>query len=96
MMKLHDCRPDGEKRLGEHIAELKRQVKGRDDIIVRLERDLKAKEELYKEVEEKVGMKEQAYYSVEGKFLIHLLGSGKNDLHSLRFYIFEFRILFCF
>eukprot|EP00112_Aurelia_sp_Birch-Aquarium-sp1_P004598 Seg1522.2 transcript_id=Seg1522.2/GoldUCD/mRNA.D3Y31 product="Major antigen" protein_id=Seg1522.2/GoldUCD/D3Y31 len=58
--------PDGEKRLGEHIAELKRQVKGRDDIIIRLERDLKAKEELYKEVEEKVGMREQAYYSVEG------------------------------
>jgi len=55
---------DSERRLKEHISELKNQVKGRDDIIQRLERDLKAKEDLYMEVEEKLGLKDQAYRSV--------------------------------
>ena len=57
-------RVDSERRLKEHISELKNQVKGRDDIIQRLERDLKAKEDLYMEVEEKLGLKDQAYRSV--------------------------------
>ena len=63
-MNFFFLRADSERRLNEHIAELKKQVKGRDDIIQRLERDLKAKEELYIEVEEKLGMKDQAYKSI--------------------------------
>ncbi len=61
------CRVDSEKRLNEHITELKKQVKGRDDIIQRLERDLKAKETLYKEVEERIAIKEQTVSSVQGE-----------------------------
>ncbi len=67
---LFPWRADSEKRLSEHITELKKQVKGRDDIIQRLERDLKAKEGLYKEVEERLAQQEQTVSSVQGSEVI--------------------------
>ena len=74
LLTVYLPRVDSERRLKEHISELKNQVKGRDDIIQRLERDLKAKEELYMEVEEKLGLKDQAYKSVvEGKDAFYCL-----------------------
>ena len=42
----HFCRREGEKRLSEHIKELKKQLTARDQMIQRLQVDLKAKEKV--------------------------------------------------
>ena len=41
------CRREGEKRLSDHIAELKKQLAARDQMIQRLQKDLTGKEQVF-------------------------------------------------
>lgn len=43
-------RREGEKRLSDHIAELKKQLAARDQMIQRLQKDLKGKEQVYQSI----------------------------------------------
>lgn len=43
-------RREGEKRLNDHIAELKKQLAARDQMIQRLQKDLKGKEQVYQSI----------------------------------------------
>ena len=46
LLNAYCPRGQGEKRLNDHIAELKRQLTARDEIIQRLQKDLSGKEKV--------------------------------------------------